>query len=146
MSPFPNAKVIPDGWAAHHRPVAEGTMKTPAVFYRLADGPAPFPEPPGWTGKTAIWTAKVRVQALTSEQRAADAAEQTVSLRQYLVTAPVSGPALKVGQRADQVHVLGRVLRIVDITPGTYLWEMDLRCEEMLSQAGPVKLEVPDGS
>lgn len=144
--PFPSAKVIPDGWAAHHRPTAESTMNTPATFFRVADGPAPYPEPPGWTGRTAIWLTSVRVQALSMRQRDAEAAEQTITLRRYLVTAPVGGPALRVGQKADQVLVLGRLLRIVDMSPGSYLWETDLTCEEMLSQAGPVALEVDDAS
>lgn len=116
-------------------------MNTPATFYRVA-GPAPYPAPPGWTGLALLWAPKVRVQALTNYRQPAEGAEQTVTVRRYLVTAPVGGPALRVGQQADQVHVLGRRLRIVDMTPGSYLWETDLTCEEMLSQAGPVDLEV----
>lgn len=144
MSPFPSTKVIPDGWAAHHRPVAEGTMVTPARFVRTA-GPAPDPAPADWTGTIPLWETRVRVQSLAVAAAQGEAAEQTVTLRRYLVTAPVGGPALRVGgSEPDQVHVLGRRLRIVDTAPGSLLWEMDLTCEEVLSQAGPVALEVAD--
>lgn len=143
--PFPSAKVIPDGWAAHHRPSMLTTMTTPATFFRVTGGPAPYPEPPGWTGLTAIWLTPVRVQALAVAPQQAEAALQAVTVRRYLVVAPLGGPALQVGQNADQVHVLGRVLRIVDIAPGSNLWEADITCEELLSQAGPVELEVDVG-
>lgn len=141
MSPFPTARVIPDGWAEHHRPVAEGTMQTPASFFRTTGGPAPYPRPPSWTGLTAIWMSPVRVQSLNVAAPTTEAAEQTVTVRRYLITTPVGGPALQVG---DQVHTLGRRLRITDITPGSYLWEQDLTAEENLTQSGPVALEVPD--
>lgn len=144
--PFPNARVIPERWAEHHRPTAESTMNTPATFHR-SSGPAPYPVPPGWTGLELLWSTKVRVQALTNIRQPAEAGEQTVTTRRYLVTAPVDGPPLQAGPEGDQVHVLGRRLRIVDLSPGSNLWEADLVCEESLSQAGAVPLveEAPDG-
>lgn len=146
MSPFPSWKVIPDGWAAHHRPTAESTMVTPAEFVRV-NGPAPYPRPPDWKDSQVLWGTNVRVQALNNAPRQADAGEQAVSIRRYLVTAPAHGPAVRVGKNGDQIHVLGRRLRIVDIRPGSLLWEADYDCEENLSQTGPVPLlqEVPDG-
>lgn len=147
MTPFPGWKVIPDGWAEHHRPVAQATMPTPATFVRTG-GPAPYPKPDGWTGSQELWKTNVRVQALNNAPKQADAAEQTVTVRRYLVTTPLDGPPLRLGQQADQVLVLGRRLRIVDITPGSLLWEQDLHCEENLTQAGPVPLvqEAPDAA
>lgn len=145
MSPFPGWQVIPRGWAAHHRPTAEGTMHTPAVFVRN-NGPAPYPKPADWQGTEELWRAEVRVQALNNAPRQADAAEQTTTVRRYLVAAPVrDAPAFKIGQNGDQVLVLGRRLRIVDITPGSNLWETDLVCEENLTQSGPVDL-TPGGN
>lgn len=138
--PFPSARVIPEGWAAHHRPTAESTMHTPAEFVRV-EGPAPYPEPPGWVGGTVLWRTNVRVQALANTPRDSDAGEQLVTVRRYLVAAPMGGPPLKAGEAADQVLVLGRRLRIVDILPGSNLWEADFICEEVLSQTGPVPLE-----
>lgn len=144
MSPLPGWRVVPEGWAEHHRPTVNATMTTDAVFVRT-NGPAPYPKPPNWVATSELWRTRVRVQALNNAPRQADAAEQTVTVRRYLVAAPLDGaPDLKVGQGADQVLVLGRRLRIVDITPGSLLWEMDLICEENLTQAGPVDL-TPEG-
>lgn len=145
MSPFPGWKVIPDGWAEHHRPTAESTMVTPARFIRV-NGPAPYPLPDNWQGSELLWETKVRVQSLNNAPKQADAAEQTVTIRRYLVTAPVGGPAVRLGKLADQIHVLGRRLRIVDIAPGSLLWEADYTCEENLTQGQPIPLveEVPD--
>lgn len=143
MSPFPGWRVIPEGWAEHHRPPAEATMTTPAKFVRV-NGPAPYPRPDNWHDSELLWETTVRVQALNNAPRQADAAEQTVTIRRYLVTAPVDGPAVRIGKNADQIHVLGRRLRIVDMRPGSLLWEADYDCEENLSQSGLVPLEVPD--
>lgn len=114
-------------------------MVTPAVFVRV-EGPAPYPVPNDWKGYTELWRTKVRVQSLAVAPQQADAVEQAVTIRRYLVVAPVGGPALRLGQNADQVHVLGHRLRIVDMAPGSLLWEADYTCEEVLSQAGAVSL------
>lgn len=145
MSPFPSWQVIPDGWAEHHRPTAESTMKTTARFVRVS-GPAPYPKPDNWQDSETLWETTVRVQALNNATKQADAAEQAVTIRRYLVTAPVNGIDIRVGKNADQIHVLGRRLRIVDIRPGSYLWEADYECEENLSQRPPIPLEVPDAA
>lgn len=146
MSPFPSWSVIPPRWAEHHRPTVNSTMRSPAQIIRVS-GPEPYPRPPGWVPHEVLWSPLVRVQALDNATRESDAGEQLSTIRRYLVAAPVEGaPALRLGAKADQVLVLGRRLRIVDIAPGTYLWEMDLICEENLTQAGPVDLtpqEVP---
>lgn len=139
MSPFPGWKVIPDRWAEHHRPVARSTMVTPAKFVRTR-GPAPYPKPDNWDGEEVLWETEVRVQALNNAPKQAEAAEQSLTVRRYLVTTPLDGPPLRLGTLADQVLVLGRRLRIVDIRPGSLLWEQDLDCEENLTQAGPVPL------
>lgn len=143
MSPFPSWSVIPTGWAEHHRPSAESTMVTPATFIRVS-GPAPYPRPDNWQDLEVLWQTKVRVQALNNAPKTADAAEQTSTIRRYLVTAPVDGPGVRLGKTADQIHVLGRRLRIVDLRPGSLLWEADYDCEENLTLAPGVPLEVSD--
>lgn len=120
-------------------------MTTPAVFVRVT-GPAPYPIPSDWKGLTELWRTEVRVQSLSVAPQQADAVEQSVTVRRYLVAAPLGGPPMRVGQQGDQVHVLGRRLRIVDMAPGSLLWEADYTCEEVLSQAGPVALGGPDGN
>lgn len=145
MSPFPSWSVLPEGWAEHHRPTAESTMVTPARFMRV-NGPAPYPRPDNWQDQWPIWETKVRVQALNNAPKQADAAEQTTTVRRYLVTAPVNGPGVRLGKNADQIHVLGRRLRIVDMRPGSLLWEADYDCEENLTLAPDIPLEVPDAT
>ncbi|GAA5229262.1 DUF6093 family protein [Arthrobacter cryoconiti] len=138
MSPLPGWQVIPDGWAEAHRPVVEQTLQSPATVYRISDGPAPYPIPPGWSGSTIVWdNFNARVQE--KSQRAGDivVGDQPITQRQYLVVCPVGGPKLRAGERGDVVHVIGRELRIIDILGGTYEWELDLVCVENLTQENP---------
>jgi hypothetical protein len=112
-------------------------MKSPAVFRRISDGPAPYPLPDGWTGSRTIWTTKVRVQAQIQRAASAVAAEQPFSDRRYLVTCPLDGPELRAGEQGDLIDVEGRTLRIVSIAFGTYEFERDLICLDDLTQENP---------
>lgn len=127
MSPLPGWQAIPDGWAAAHAPTASATMTEPAVFKRIADGPAPWPLPPDWTGTsvTVIWDeVLVRLQALKREG-IGEQAEQPTYTRQYLITAPLEGPKLRVGERGDVVTVKGKDYRLVSEMDGSLVWERD---------------------
>jgi hypothetical protein len=141
MSPIPGYKVVPDGWAEHHRPTAKSTMASPAVFKRVSEGPAPYPVPEGWDGSTVIWGGGdppllVRVQQLNREGLTSTA-EQPTAVHQYLVTAPVEGPAIRSGEQGDVIHVEGRQLRVINESFGTYLWERDFTCVDNLTQQNP---------
>ena len=140
MSPLPNMSVVPAGWAEHHRPTAKSTMQSPAVFKRISEGPAPFPLPEGWDGSVVIWgdtdTVMVRVQQLNREG-VTSTAEQPTAIHQYLVTAPVDGPAIRSGEQGDVIHVEGRQLRVINESFGTYLWERDFTCVDNLTQQNP---------
>ena len=141
MSPLPGWKPIPDGWAAHHQPVAESTMTAPATFHRITDGPPPYPLPPGWDGARLIWGGdpEIRVRVQQRSQRAGDvvAAEQPTTQRQVLITCPLGGPQLHAGERGDIIRTIGREFRVVDVMPGTLLWELDLICVDNLTQQNP---------
>ena len=142
MSPLPGYKVIPDGWAEHHRPVANSTMTEEAVIYRSVAGPPPYPLPPGWLPEYPVLTTKARVQELKREN-APVPGEQPSQVRSYLVTIPIVGaPPLKAGESGDTVVVLGRRYRILQIMEGTLLWELDLICSSNITQQDP--LEVPN--
>lgn len=141
MSPIPGYKVIPDGWAEHHRPVAKSTMQSPAVFKRVSGGPAPYPIPPDWDGNETVWGGGnppllVRVQQLNREG-VTSTAEQPTAVHQYLVTAPVDGPPIRSGEQGDVIHVEGRQLRVINESFGTYLWERDFTCIDNLTQQNP---------
>lgn len=138
MVGLPGMQVIPDGWAAAHRPVAESTMTAPATFHRITDGPPPYPLPPDWDGSRIIWEGiKVRVQQRSQGAGDKVAADQPTVQRQLLITCPLGGPELRAGERGDIVRAVGREFRIVSILPGSLLWELDLLCMDNLTQQNP---------
>lgn len=125
MSPLPGWSVIPPGWAAAHAPTAAATMTEPAVFKRVADGPAPYPPPPDWTGSRVVWgDVRVRLQALKREG-IGEQAEQPTYTRQYLITAPLEGPELRVGERGDVATIKGKDYRLLSEMDGSLVWERD---------------------
>ncbi|WP_280523237.1 DUF6093 family protein [Arthrobacter woluwensis] len=138
MSPLPNAKVIPDGWAAHHRPVAEGTMTAPGKITR-SNGAPPHPKPSDWQPETDLVTdCTFRVQELKRENAPVPAAQPTQE-RRYLITMPLGkAPAggLRVGEEGDIVNTVGRRFRIMQTMTGSLLWELDLICTDNLTQNG----------
>lgn len=138
MVGLPGWKVIPDGWAEAHQPVAESTMTAPAQFYRATEGPPPYPLPPGWDGMELIWDG-INVRVQQRSQRAGDvvAGEQPTTQRQVLITCPLDGPALRAGENGDLIRAVGREFRVTDIMPGSLLWELDLVCTDNLTQQNP---------
>lgn len=111
-------------------------MQSPAVFRRVSDGPAPYPAPAGWDGTEPLWETTVRVQQLNREGDTT-AGEQPSTLHQYLITAPVAGPAIRSGEQGDVIDVLGRRFRVINESFGTYLWERDFTCVDNLTQHNP---------
>jgi hypothetical protein len=138
MSPLPNTKVIPTGWAEHHRPVVEGTLKAEGTVYRVSAGPPPYPRPVAYAGNRApIHTAMFDVQPLQREG-GGNPGEQPTSERQYVLTTKVVGaPAFRAGERGDVVEVLGREFRIINLVFGANLWEIDLICVDNMTQQNP---------
>lgn len=138
MSPLQNTRVIPAGWAEHHRPTANGTMTAEGTVHRVTTGPPPYPRPEGWTGETLLHTTMFRVQQLNREG-GGNPGEQPTQERQYLLTTAVIGaPAFQAGERGDIVRVIGREFRIRQILFGSQLWEIDLMCVDNLTQQNPV--------
>lgn len=146
MSPLPGYQVFPDGWSAHHRPVAAATMTATCDLADPAAGPAPFPPDPDWTGLITLATGiPCRVQELNSSHGAAPV-EQPTRTRQYLVTLPVDqAPELSAGERGTIItvtastdpHLQGRHLRVIDVMHGSEVWERDVVCVENLTQNNP---------
>lgn len=136
MSPFPSRSVIPDGWAAHHAPVAEASMTSPAKFLRIVEGPPPYPLPEDWTGSEPFWEPLVRLQELKRES-GPNPTDQPSSVREYLVAAPLGGPEVRVGERGDVIEVEGRTFNIQSLMSGSLLWERDFICVENQTQQNP---------
>lgn len=125
MSPLPGWRAVPTGWAEAHAPVAEQTMTSDAEFRRISGGPAPWPIPENWDGGAEVlWETKVRLQELKREG-VSDHAEQPTYTRQYLISAPLRGPILRVGEYGDVVRIEGRTYRLLSEMQGSLLWERD---------------------
>lgn len=125
MSPIPGWQAIPDGWAAAHAPTVRATQTEPAVFKRIDGGPAPWPVPEDWDGDAEVlWETTVRLQALKREG-IGEQAEQPTYTRQYLITAPPGGPALRVGEHGDLATIKGKTYRLLSEMDGSLVWERD---------------------
>lgn len=134
-------RVIPKGWEAHHRPVAESTMTGRADLFGT-EGPAEYGQ---WDTSSPDALARdipVRVQRFYGDNRV-EAPGELLDVRQFLVTMPLSrwpagqsvtdaGPFLRVtgyapGHAGDP-ELVGRRLRVTSVTRGTLVWERDLTC------------------
>lgn len=137
MSPLPGWQVVPNNWAGRHGNTVNATMKSEASFYRITAGPAPYPKPPGWTGRTLLHTTYVRVQQINQDWRGVPA-DQPTQERRYMVVAPLGIPELQTGERGDIIAVGGRELRVQQVLQGTFLMEVDIICTDNLTQQNPV--------
>lgn len=138
--PFPGTKIIPDGWAERHRPVAAGGMTGTCKVERVTDGPEPFPPVEGWNGREHLWAGRCRIQELKRES-AALPTEQPSESRQYLVQLPYTTenpiPGLHVGERGDIVTHAGVEYILKQRMTGTLLWAHDFIAWENQTQQNP---------
>ena len=134
-------RVIPKGWEAHHRPVAESTMTGRADLFS-AGAPAEYGQWDTSSSDALATDIPVRVQRLYGDNRV-EAPGELLDIRQFLVTMPLSrwprglsatdaGPFLRVtgyapGHAGDP-ELVGRRLRVTSVTRGTLVWERDLTC------------------
>jgi hypothetical protein len=133
--PRPNSPVIPDGWEAHHRPVAEATMTATCTVARVlagtfngVEGKSAYPTP------SNIYTGACRVQAASRFALLAQAGEKPTTTRHYLVSIPLSATQPQVNDlvtvtAATDAALVGLRLIVTDIKGGSLVWERDLVCE-----------------
>lgn len=139
--PFPNPRVIPAGWSAHHQPVAVGTMTARCTIDRDGTGD------PVWDEDTGTWTQPARVVLHTDvpcriqqqkQPQVADVGQQQVSTHDYLVPVPITITDVELGQQLlvtvnlDDPSLVGRRLEITDVQRGSLAWERDLVCIDHL--------------
>lgn len=142
MVGLPGMKVIPDGWAAAHRPVAAGGMTAECVIRRAVEGPPPYPLPAGWDGSEIIWTGMCRVQELKRENSPIPGLQPS-ELRQYLLAFPfhndngVALPQLRTGEGGDTVHAVSRMFNLKQSMTGNELWQNDFIAWENQTQQNP---------
>lgn len=129
-------QVIPTDWAAHHRPVAEGTMLG-RISLRRAGG-----TDGGWDDETdqvkvtphAPYATNVpaRIQALAGQARVIQLADDTEVIADYLVAIPadqvVEPGHLVDATTTDDVALTDRTLTVVQVVRGTERFERDLFC------------------
>lgn len=137
--PLENSRVIPAGWEAHHRPVAEATFTARCRITRTGAGQGTWNEsrkqydPPARV--TVYETLPCRVQQLTLPN-VYDTALQKVSTHDYRVSVPIAVAAVLID---DWIEIVGgddtldqtlldpdRHLVITDVQRGSLMWERDL--------------------
>lgn len=136
MSPLAGHRVIPDGWAGHHRPTTAGTMRSTVDLHRpgQAGGWDPTTGPQEATTAPYGEGVAARVQRLSTRDRNAEAAGQDLTTGAYLVAVPMSTPPARVGDvvtvtaaPADP-ELVGKRLLVAEITYGSAPFQRDLTC------------------
>lgn len=143
--PLPNTRVIPEGWSAHHRPVAEGGMTatvqvrhpggTPGEFDPVTGTRPNVPHAPHHTGQARIQVAPVFGGG------EAVAGGQEITTVAYLVAIELDGSdeckvddlvkVTAVDDNGDPALV-GRTLTVTGVARGSLAWERDLVCTDDL--------------
>lgn len=136
MAPFPSARVIPNGWAEHHRPVVENAMTAACIITAGGTGGwSPTTGPGAGTAPATLYTGPCRVQALNSGAGPDDAAGQSTIERPYLVAIRADVGEISVGARVkvitcpDDARLVGKTLTVREVRYGSQRWERDLVCD-----------------
>lgn len=140
--PLDNSRVIPEGWAAHHRPVVDGTFTATCEIREPGGTEGPLdretglrplaPHAPHYTGGC-----RVQVAPMFSGER--EAAGQEVTVVNYLVVVELAASAATatghlvtftdVDDNSDPTLV-DRELTVTGVASGSLAWERDLTCVE----------------
>lgn len=129
----PGSTVIHPAWEQHHRPAAESVQTAEAALTRPdPDAPPVFDPDTGSTTRAVltVYTGACRLQALDVGDNAALTGEQQVTSHTYRVSLPYTadpavGDTLTVTASSDPTLV-GRMLRVTDVTRGSLVWQRDL--------------------
>jgi hypothetical protein len=136
LMPLPGSRIIPNGWSEHHRPTATATLNGSCVIDRPG---APASLDPatlqyGAAASTRIWAGPCRVQALARAQAKAGFAELDLTTKHYQVVvewqAVVQVQDVVTVTDADDPTLVGRKMRVLDVSVGTEQWERDLIAED----------------
>lgn len=136
MSPLPSTRAIPDGWDAHHRPVATSSMTATCSIRRPATGvyntaTLQYGDADG----TLIYSGPCRLQQRTRAEFAGDVAGQQVTTRSYLLAIEWDAAQILVDDiatidTATDPRLATRKLRITDVQYGSDQWQRDLYAED----------------
>lgn len=140
--PLPGSRVIPDGWAAHHRPAMDDTLDTPCSIRPPGGTPGTFnPETlefEGGTAAAAHFTGLCSVEDVPAAERALLSADERIPTVDYLVTlaiddapATVVGHIITLGQPPNGGSALvGVELTVESIEKGSREFTRALLCSE----------------
>lgn len=148
--PLHNSKVLPAGWSQHHRASAEGGMTATVTITNPPTKPGRWNPTSGDVADADgadIYSGLARIQASTDDQSTSDAADQTVTWRDYLIQVPATVATVRAGgEHPSRVTVtacpgdaaiVGRVLTVVDVVHGSEVWTRDLICRDDLTENNP---------
>jgi hypothetical protein len=138
--PLPNTRVIPTGWSAHHRPVAEGGMTAEGTITRAASTGtvAVFDEAAGVSvppTPTVVYQGVLRLQRSGADEHQITVAGREVTIRDYTVSYPTNGQpsqandVLTITSCDDNPGLAGEKLRIRDARIGSLVWQRDYIAE-----------------
>jgi hypothetical protein len=102
VSPLASTSVVDPRWAAHHAPVAAGTMNAACTISRDGDGDWDPTTGPTSGTPTVTYAGPCRIGASGVVVRTVDAADQQVALDVIPLTLPLSAPVQTAGAR---VHI-----------------------------------------
>lgn len=136
--PLPSTRAIPDGWDDHHRPTATSTMTAACTITRKGALGAlnPVTLQHAAASVTTIYRGRCRVQRDAARtDRTAPHGDQTVTVHDYLVAVEFDAAEVLVDDlvaidEAVDSYLIGRVLRVTDITLGSNQWQRDFTCED----------------
>jgi hypothetical protein len=139
--PIPGSRVIPAGWAQHHRPTVESTF-TAKIRLRdpAQDTEGPLDEDTGTrpvVKAAPYYDGPCRVQQRNQPQVGATG-EQRISTQDYLVPVPITVTTVAVGhvgliyECPDDPSLIGRPLKVTDVLRGSLAWERDLICTDSM--------------
>jgi hypothetical protein len=135
--PRPGSRVIPGGWEAHHRPVAEATF-TAAITFKRPNGAPVFDSTKGETTQptVTIYSGSCRIQELPREHTTIAAAER-ITWRRYRVSLTIAATGLRLDDvgtvdAANDPSLIGRGLRVIDVERGSLTFQRDLTCTDDL--------------
>lgn len=134
--PLPSTKPIPDGWDAHHRPVATATMTATCRVGPLVEGSYdPVTLQYGGPVIDPVYTGRCRVQMQGGQAQTTVSGGQTITIRSYLVALEHDAAGIEVDHYVDidaavDAELVGRRLRVLDVTFGSNQWQRDLTCQD----------------
>lgn len=145
MSPLPSTAVVHPRWAAHHAPVAQGTMNASCRIELGSTGGGWTPETGTTPGTpTQTYTGRCRVSYARTQPHQGDAADQLTTTSNVTVALPAGSAEQQRGARVTITAVdangpaalVGRVLVVESVARPSLAVEQNLTCTDDQTNQG----------